>query len=494
MAIVAITKASYAQYSQDAIRFSTFQTGSTSRIKAIGNATTAIGGDMSSISGNPAGLGFFTKSELSITPELNKYGASTGYLGQTSSSNTNTFNFNNASILIYSKLNTPRGASKEDGWLSFNIGASYNRTNDFYQTINYAGINSKNSVSNYFADLANSDGVDASHPAYIQDYANLHNLIDAYTVTPTTSTFLSNVFNNRPDAPNQPVNQGNSITREGGQTEFSFSAGANYSNKLYLGFGIGITSLRYNSTNTFTEAGVASVYNGTAGVNSNFKTAYTQTQVTTGSGFNARLGVIYKPDPSVRIGATLTTPTWYTIDDDYGEALSTQITSGVPGNFNNGPNDFSLNYNFHTPLKLSGGLAVFLGNAGFLTGDVEYLDYSSVKIEDTDGYSSSKDNRDIKTLYRSTVNAHFGAEFKLDMLSVRGGYGIQGSPLRTNGSNLKTISGGLGYRFAKYYIDAAYTNVQGDQNILPYVVATSSPVATVSNTYNNIFLTLGMRF
>lgn len=57
-AIVAVTKSGFAQYSADALKFSQFQTGSTSRIKAIGNAGTAIGGDLSNISGNPAGLGF----------------------------------------------------------------------------------------------------------------------------------------------------------------------------------------------------------------------------------------------------------------------------------------------------------------------------------------------------------------------------------------------------------------------------------------------------
>jgi hypothetical protein len=69
IAIVALTQNTFAQYSQDAIRFSQTINGSTSRIKAVGNAGTAIGGDLSNVSGNPAGLGFFTHSEVSITPE-----------------------------------------------------------------------------------------------------------------------------------------------------------------------------------------------------------------------------------------------------------------------------------------------------------------------------------------------------------------------------------------------------------------------------------------
>ena len=56
-----------AQYLQDVIRVSQAEKGSTARFKALGNAQTALGGDISSLSGNPAGLGFFTRSDASIS-------------------------------------------------------------------------------------------------------------------------------------------------------------------------------------------------------------------------------------------------------------------------------------------------------------------------------------------------------------------------------------------------------------------------------------------
>lgn len=46
------------QYLQDVLRFSQPEQGATARFKGLGNAQTALGGDLSSISGNPAGLGF----------------------------------------------------------------------------------------------------------------------------------------------------------------------------------------------------------------------------------------------------------------------------------------------------------------------------------------------------------------------------------------------------------------------------------------------------
>ena len=494
MAIVAITKPGFAQYSQDAIRFSTFQTGSTARVKAIGNATTAIGGDLSSVSGNPAGLGFFTRSEVSITPEFNKFNANTSYLGQNNSINTNTLNFNNASGVLYSKLNSPKGSNKEEGWLSLNVGASYNRTNDLYQGYYYAGNNNANSISNYFANLGNTNGVDINNGSNLQDWAYSQNLIDAYSTGPR---YQSNVFRNGAAVGSKTVNQNNTITREGGQSEFSLALGANYGNQFYIGLGIGITSLRYNSVNTFNETGVASVLDANNNaVNSNYNTAYTQQQATTGTGFNARLGFIYKPDPIIRIGATITSPTYYNINDDFSEGLRTRYTTGTVSNYTSGPTDYQLTYNFRTPFKASGGLAIFLGNFGFVTGDVEYVDYSSIHLDNADGYSSANDNHDIKTLYKSTANLHAGAEFKLSQLYLRGGYGVQGNPLKTGGDDLKTISGGLGYRFLNYYVDATYANVKGTQSIYPYLTdgTTTNPQAMANRTYDNIFLTFGVRF
>jgi len=480
-AIVVIAQNSFAQYSQDAVLFSTGQTGSTSRIKAIGNAQTAIGGDLSSISGNPAGIGFFTHSEAAFTPEFNSSNIKSTYFGTANSASTSNLNFNNASAVFYSRLNTPRGSDKTQGWLSLNFGVSYNRKNDFYSNVNYSGKNNNNSITNYYAALANTYGIDNGNT--LQDWAYDHVLI-------TSPNGLNPPFSGT----GQPGStQTANNTREGGENEFSLSMGANYSNKLYLGVGIGITSLRYNLNNTFTEAGNALLPNstGTGTINATYTSVYSQNQITTGDGFNARLGFIYKPADAIRIGATFTTPTYYTVQDDYSEGLQTAYSVGSPSP--SGPADYRFTYNFHTPLKVSGGMAVFFGSYGFITADAEYVDYSSVKLSSTDGYDATQDNHDIKTSYQSTANIHAGGELKLDNVFVRGGYSIQGNP-QAGFESTKTISGGIGVRFEKFYVDATYSNVTGSQAVYPYVLATNTPQANLDKTYNNAFVTVGFKF
>lgn len=483
IAIVAFTKDSFAQYSQDAIRFSTFQTGSTSRIKAIGNAGTAVGGDLSSISGNPAGLGFFTHSEISITPEFNGSKVNSTYLGQFGNDSKSNLNFNNASVVIYQRLNTPKGRDKTKGWLSFNYGAAYSRTNNFYENITYGGKNASNSIGDYYASLANANG--QVNQGGLDDWAYQQNLIDSYSTTGGGSEYRRNAFGT--------VDQLSNTIRSGGQSEVNLAFGANYSNKLYLGLGLSLSDIRYNSYSVFNETGNANILVNNIGTNVGFNSGFVQDQITKGSGGNVKLGLIYKPINTLRLGFTVTSPTFYSIDDSYDESLATKFNNGSA--FANGPQDYSLSYNMRTPFKFTGGAAIFIGKYGFISGDVDYIDYKTTHISSNDSYTADFDNGNIKALYRSTINAHVGAEARLNsMLYLRGGYSVQGSPLKQNGSDIKTVTGGIGVRFGNYYVDATYAHLSGSQTVYPYEIAAASPSAYLKKTNNNAFLTLGYSF
>jgi hypothetical protein len=487
IAIVAITKNSFAQYSQDVVRFSTFQNGSTSRIKAIGNAGTAIGGDLSSISGNPAGLGFFTHSEFSITPEFNGSKANSSYFGQNTNASKNSVNLSNASIVFYQRLNTPKGSDKSKGWLSINYGAGYSRTNNFYENIVYNGKNAGNSISDYYAGTANNYPDDPLAQAAYRD-----NLIDNFG-TGQRPDFASTV--------SVPVNQTGLISRVGGQSEFDLAFGANYSNKLYLGMSLAITDIRYDYYRQFIEDGTASITpnGGTIGTETPFRSNYAQNQSTRGSGANVKLGIIYKPVEAVRLGFTFTSPTFYSINDSYNEGLATSFNGRPNQPYNS--DDYALNYNMRTPLKLAGGAAIFIGKYGFISGDVEYIDYSTTHISSNDSYDNSDDISAIKANYKSAINIHAGAEARItNMFYLRGGYSQQGSPFKNNtgatdiSSDIKTVTGGIGLRFGQYYVDATYARVTGSEAFSPYLITNGNPTANIKKTNNNGFLTVGYRF
>lgn len=486
---LAFNSSSYAQsqiFAQDAIRFSEFNYGSTSRIKGIGNAQTAIGGDLSSISGNPAGIGFFTRSELSFTPEFNNSKSNSLFFGSNKSDTRSSGNLNNASVVFHSRINTPKGADKSKGWLSFNFGASFNRTNNFYQNVYYAGRNGSSSITDYYALLANNSNNIINNRVQLpggtlENAAYNQYLIDSVGKEPNGrfAYFDSNVGTG--------VDQSRIVQTTGGQSEFNLAFGANYSNKFYLGASLGITSLRYNSISTFTENG-QELYN----YNTTFSSDYNRDQTTKGNGINLKAGFIYKPDDFVRIGATVSTPTWYSIDDNTFEGIATAYRNS--DTYKEDGTNYESSYNLRTPWKVSGGLAFFIKQFGFISGDIDYVDYTSTHLSGYDG--SQNDNEYIRTLYKSAVNARVGAEARVaGSFFLRGGYGFQGSPRKDIMSNTKTASGGLGYRFGNYYLDATYTHITRSTTDVAYAVdGLPVPTANLKNKYDNVFLTLGIRF
>src|SRR5690554_5875032 len=92
---------SQAQYLEDGIRFSQSDIGGTARFKAMGGAQTALGGDLSSIAGNPAGLSFYNNSDASITLDyLNDHNKST-YFSSATERQKNKLGFDQAGVLIH---------------------------------------------------------------------------------------------------------------------------------------------------------------------------------------------------------------------------------------------------------------------------------------------------------------------------------------------------------------------------------------------------------
>ncbi|MFM6953597.1 MAG: hypothetical protein ACKOWL_01265 [Sphingobacteriaceae bacterium] len=475
----------HAQYAGDALRFSQTQPGSDARFGAIGNAHTAIGGDLSSFGGNPAGLGLFTKSEANISFEFNNYTSTANYLNKYSNGSQDRLNMHQGGVVFYIPALRPKGADLDRGWISFTTGLSYNRHADFGNSLLYSGTNPNNSIADYFAELSTNN---YGTPSSLAQGSLERMAYDSYLIgydTPGDYYFPETDVNNI-----QTKNE----DRRGGQTQVNMAFAANYSNKFYLGLNLGFAGINYTSNSNFTEKG----FNVTE--NSNYQATFLQDQVTAGKGFNAKMGFIYKPNSVFRIGASFETPTWYTIDDSYTEVLNSKYTNAGL-NYTNGAENYSFVYHLRTPLKLSGGLGIFFGKAGFISADFDMVDYAKIKfrgVNNLDLQTISDNNQEVFDNYKKTYNYRLGAEFKLDQMAFRAGYGIQGNPyknLADAGNTTKTYSGGIGYRVKNYYADLCYQQVAFSTSLKPYTLADgSAPKALIDSKKTNIFLTFGIRF
>ncbi len=494
VAIVATTSNTYAQYSGDALRFSQINYGSTARFKAMGNAQIGVGGDMSSLGGNPAGLGLFTKSEFSLTPEFNQGGVSLDYLGQNTNTTKGQLNINQIGGVFYLPVYKQKGQDTKKGLVSTVFGLGYNRNNDYNTEINYSGANNKNSVADYFAELGGS-----TVPSNLSEGSLERMAYDNYLIS--YDNLAKNYFPETfADASNANTQRKNEV-RTGSVSEFSFSGAANIGNKVYIGASIGLVDIKYNSDAQYQEKGIAREYNSAGvltGANTPYNLLFNQSQVTKGSGVNGRLGVIVRPVDNLRLGATIQTPTWFVIDDSYTEGLDNRGTA-------RGTTDvqtYDFTYNLRTPLKGSFGASYIINGQAIISADVDYIDYSSIKFSNNTGNGINSvitsNNNDIRDNYQSAINYRIGAEYKINSLSLRAGYGLNGSPYKTDNDGFydtKMYSGGLGYRVSNYYIDLAYQRVEANSTFSPYTLNNfSEPSAEGVNSKNNVFLTLGLRF
>ena len=494
--IVLASNSLYAQYTSDVLRFSQPEQGATARFKGLGGAQTALGGDISSLSGNPAGLGFFTKSEFTFTPEFNNFKVGSEYLGNSQSSSKSKAGINQVGAVFYSPVNKTKGSDLNNGWVSVNFGIGYNKTNNFNQSTTYGGKNTKSSMADYFANLAGNTPTTSLVQGSLEDMAYSNFLIeyDPSGYFPTTA--LNNT-------------QQNVVTRSGSQSEVNIGMAGNYGNKLYLGVSLGLTNINYTSDIAFTENGNNLTYAGQdpVFVNGTYSFGYNSIQQTKGNGVNVKLGLIYKPVNELRLGLNFTTPTWYSLTDNFSENLNTKFRRADGTNipeYTNPLSNYNAEYSLRTPYKVSGGAAYILGNSGLITADVEYVDYSSIHFSSNFATEQTNTNRDIAALYKGNFNYRAGLELKVvDQFMVRGGYSYSGSPYKNLDFTTQAYSGGLGYRFDNYSLDVTYRHTKWDSTNSPYTISSdypdysftgAGPTANLKNSADNVFLTFGVRF
>ncbi|WP_256013048.1 OmpP1/FadL family transporter [Desertivirga xinjiangensis] len=491
-AMMALSLQTYAQFTADALRFSQIDQSSSARFKGIGGAQTAVGGDMSSLSGNPAGIGLFTRSEFSLTPELNSYSDKATYFNNESIGKKDRLNLSQIGVVFRAPTYRRAGQDTENGWLSVNFGIGFNRSHDLGNSFTFGGVNPSSSITDFYADQANLSGLNPS--ALIDDYNDFG---DNAVAAGAYENYLIGYDSQDGYYPEPDLNSMQRLTdnRKGSQNEFNFAVGANYSNKLYIGASLALTSLNYRSESIFTESG----YNPFQ--ENDYRTNFTQIQDTKGSGVNGKLGVIYKAAPFLRIGASYQTPTWYTIDDDYSHEMSTQFgASRIDSQFFSPQEVYSSSYKVRTPSRINTGL-VLLSKFGFISTDVEFVNYGGINFTSATGDDLNEvrdDNNIVRDRYANAINYRIGAEVKLDNIYARGGFGQLGNPYKDkeneNYQNT-TISGGLGYRVSNYFIDLTYQNISYKTSYTPYSVdGIDSPVASTKSNTSNMFLTFGVRF
>lgn len=488
----------------EALLFSRTKPGGSSRIQAMGGAQISLGGDYSSAFSNPAGLGMFNRSEFSISPGMNFSNTNSKYLGNEASDSRSNFFIPGLSAIFQRDAATD-GKSFLGGAFAF----TFNHINNFNSNFNYQGVNPNNSIVDYFINDASGftpSQLDIPEGVYSNNPTGLAYSTYLIGLSPnTTASYGSPVSS--PDYPRLDVHQQEFIQSKGSQNQWSLSYGANFSDKIFVGGGIGLTSLRYEQNKTYTESNYRFA-------NSSFKPltsmVLNENVELSGTGVNATLGVIARPFDMIQVGISYTTPTLYQMSDlstatmdvgwnnfDYYGDGSQFLT---PADGSEYTDEVFSEYSLRTPGKLNFGVTAFIQKKGLITADVETINYGAARYSTiTQGISYSQENTDIKSIYKSLLNYRVGGEYRLNNFRLRAGYSYMPDPYKSEqnsaSSAVSSLTGGLGYRATKFYIDLATVFSTTNTPYRPYSVSTSnSPLVTTQNKNTTVMMTLGFPF
>lgn len=485
---------------ENALLFSRTKPGGSARIQAMGGAQIALGGDYSSGLSNPAGLGMYNRSEITFSPGLNFYNTSSLHNGTKKNDSKTTLTIPGISFVHHF---TPKSENFRGSF-----GVSLTRINDFNRAFSYNGEDSNTSIIDFFLEDANVFGLDAGDLRTALAYDN-YLIDDATAIGGNPGEYFSEmeIDPNDPDDIRRLRRQGD-VDIKGRQNQWSFGYGGNYKDKVFFGANIGITSLRYRFQSNYGESDYFfDLDPDFVALNS---LSVQETIEIDGSGVNATLGLIFRPVNFFQVGVSLLTPTFYTLTyvhhsrvssewDNFDYLGSGEILNSLSSEYND---PIIYDYNLTTPMKINTGVAFFISKYGFITGDVEFVNYSNAKYSsNTPNDSYAPENEGIKYQYKNEAvfNYRVGLELRYDIYRLRGGYNYQKNPniperVRLN-QETNTISVGTGVRLKNFFVDFALLTTKGNSAYSEYAMLDNTgPVVDQKNKMTSGMLTLGFTF
>lgn len=486
----------------------------TARFVGMGGAMDALGADISTMATNPAGIGLIRHTMANVS-----FGLVSQQGGKSFANGDKTnMSFDQAGF-VYA-LRTGRKSF-------MNFGFNYHKSRNFDYILSASSALNGASQNK----LSYVKGVEGVFKPYNQD--------GTYIADDNSFNQVDYLYYNVLLADKDGMfyyNNANSYMFDRANTgyigQYDFNLSGNLNDRVYLGLTVGISDVHYKGYSGYTESLLDANNAGVGDV------TLTDERRITGTGFNIKAGVIFRPieDNPFRIGLSVATPTWYSLTTSNTTYLDNHSTVGLYDNGNIGE---SYDFQLYTPWKFGLSLGTTVSNYLAIGAVYEYSDYGSLdsRINTTGGWyddgwdSSSSDdamNRHTENTLKGVSTVKLGVELKpMPSLAIRLGYnyvspmydksGFKDGTIDSPGSyyasatdytNWKAtnrITCGLGYTFDKLSIDFAYQYSVQSGDFSPfmsyYASAQDSPQydnicqpVKVDNKRHQLLLTLGYHF
>ncbi|MCI1720491.1 MAG: hypothetical protein LKM37_05685 [Bacteroidales bacterium] len=498
-ALCLTTVSAFAQNDFTAYTLSKWNPEGTARSVSMGNAFTALGGDLGAIGINPAASGVYRYNEVTFTPSFTTTSIESHFLGNQTKESKTTFGISNAGGIA--NLNTGR---KNYGLVSWDFGLVYNKVNNFNSSTSARGTNNGSSylgdvaayakgINGYSMDINDSQDPYSNYSPSLWPSILAWNTSLLDTLSGAPSTFVPTTMNGSAYG---ATNQYYKKRTFGNTSETDLNFGFNFSNKFYIGVNMGMMNVWNKVEETYSEDAAGTF---TSGFNY-FEQYYHQT--TSGSGINMKFGFIFTPTNFLRIGAAVSTPTWYYLTDKYYWNMSSGFTGGYSANL--GSPQGSYDYKVTTPFKYNVGIA-FTFPQGAFSLDYEGTDYSQMRMHERGGDNSGafrdiNDNMDNYYKHADVIRA--GLEVNpIENFSVRAGFQYANSGIKSLDIDNYVGSLGLGYNDPSgFFVDVAYmqnmkktTAIYDAGDLVASYIGNQASAPFKANTWK-LLMTFGYRF
>ena len=443
----------------------------------------ALGGDFGTLSTNPAGLAIYRGSEFTITPTFSLRGTEAELRGSNNifDDSRNQFFLGNLGIVIHTQP-----LSKSIRALNFGLG--FNHTARYNRDLEWRGVTGGSITDRWLeiSELRDPSQLDDFEAGPAFDAGAIFDF-DGDLVYDSDFSGYGAAF----------VDKGQVIDQSGTMSDFLMSVGVNLKDKLMIGFSLGIPFVNFEEEKTYNEYDDENLFDFFEGL------GFKESLVTSGIGVNAKLGMNYLVSDAIRVGAYVHTPTRFSFTDNFSTEVNYVFDEGQgPVGITIGSPEGTFDYRFSSPWVFGGGVGFIIKRSGFISADVEYIDYSSNKFDlnfnnttpDIDDFQESLNNR-VATELRSAINFRVGGELALKKLRVRAGVNYRPEPLESTANSSISYRAGLGYRSDKFFADFAYSYSDGEQQYEPYFT-NSAPRQLIDTKIQEhlAMLTFGFRF
>lgn len=523
-----------AQTVYDAMNIAQKDLNGTARFVGMGGAMSALGGDISTISTNPAGIGIYRSNDAMVTMGYSITGTESKFGGNTFEANKNRWSFDNAGFVISTKIGNMTSLRY------VNFGFNYHKSKSFYKNMTMGGLLGKVG-SDYVSQVASmaiqaTDGAYAYYEDYFSylDYGKSSTYRNDYAgwlgtlgfqgglLFEDTETEAYNTYT--PYIPSEA--DALFLSRErGGVDEYDFNVAFNVEDRLYFGVTLGAYSVDYSKYSFYDEN-----YQYTWEDGNQYEEGYSLESFNRihGAGVDLKLGAIFRPieDSPLRVGLAIHSPVYYKLTYTTGALMSTDLylpaedgsevmTHTTIDTYSElGGRDMDRDFLLQTPWLFNVSLGYTVGNSLALGAEYEYEDYSSMKFFYPEGDEMAWETGESDLCLKGVSTVRLGAEFKpIPAFALRLGYNFSSSAFKddaikalpansintdtdfANSESMNTFTLGIGYRGSKVYADLAYKYNMYKSKFYPFVDDLGVLAATrVNNERSQVLFTLGMRF